>query len=61
MVVQNVSSVGDLLIWTIFTGFLIGFFYLIVLRVIGGLIIYLSILSVIIGTIYGGIALHNTA
>lgn len=49
------------LLWTLLTGFLIGFVYMIVLRLCGGPIVYLSIVGMILGTAYGGYNLYNTS
>lgn len=54
-------AVKDVLLYTLGTAFLIGFIYMIVLRLCGGPIIYVSILAMIGGTGYGGYLLYENA
>ena len=49
------------LLWGLLSGFLIGFVYMIVLRLCGGPIIYASIVAMILGTAYGGWMLYQTS
>jgi len=46
---------------TLGTAFIVGFIYMIVLRVFGGPMIWLSIIGLIGGTIYGGFLLWMTS
>jgi len=50
---------SDLLLMSLGSAFLIGFLYMIVLRIAGGPIIYLSILAMILGTAYGAYMLYD--
>ena len=54
-------SVKELLLYSLASGFLIGFVYMIVLRLCGGPIIYLSILLTIGSSGYGSFLLYNTS
>jgi len=49
------------LLITLGTAFLLGFFYMIFMRLCGGPIVYLSIVLMIAGTGYGGYMLYNTS
>jgi hypothetical protein len=51
----------EVLLYALLTAFLIGFIYLLVLRVLGGPIIYISIVAIIGGCAYGGYMLFATA
>lgn len=53
-------SVRDLLGGTIISAFFIGFIYLIVLKVFGGIIIYASIVAILLGSAAGGLMLWTT-
>ena len=57
--IADVMAVRDLLGWTILSAFIIGFVYLILLRMIGSIIIYASILSILLGTAAGGYLLFD--
>lgn len=50
-----------MLAWTIISSFLIGFIYLIVLRFLGGIIIWCTIFAVIAATLVGGYLLFDTS
>lgn len=52
--IADVMAVRDLLGYTIISAFLIGFIYLILLRMIGSIIIYSSIVAILLGTTGGG-------
>jgi len=56
---SDIMAVQDLLLYSLASGFLIGFVYMIVLRLCGGPIIYLSILLTIGATGYGSFLLYN--
>lgn len=51
----------DLLGWAILSSFLIGFIYLVVLRFLGGIIIWASIFGIVLSTIFGGYMLWDTS
>jgi hypothetical protein len=57
--VNDIVACKEPLLYTLLSGFLVGFVYMIILRVCGGPIIYLSILSMILGSAYGGLQLYN--
>lgn len=59
--IADVMAVRDLLAWTILSAFVIGFIYLILLRMIGSIIIYASIVAIILGTLAGGYMLFDTS
>lgn len=42
--------------YTIFTAFIIGFLYLLILRLLAGIIVYVTIVLIIAGSIAGGLA-----
>lgn len=52
--VEDIMQCKDLLLYSFGTAFIVGFCYMIVLRIAGGPIIYLSILALILSTAYGG-------
>ena len=52
-------AVRDLLAYTVGSAFIIGFIYLILLKAIGGIIIYASIVGIILSTIAGGYMLFD--
>ena len=58
---SDIVATQELLTYSLATAFLLGFVYMIVLRLCGGPIIYLSILSLIGGTTYGGWLLYTTS
>ena len=55
----DIMAAKEVLQLTLLTGFLIGFVYMIVLRLCGGPIIYLSILGMIAGTALGAYMLYE--
>jgi hypothetical protein len=55
--IGDIVAAKNLLLWSLLTGFLIGFIYMIVLRLCGGPIIYFSILGMILTTGYGAFML----
>ena len=57
----DIISAKTLLLWSLLTGFLIGFIYMIVLRLCGGPIVYFSILGMILSTGYGAFMLWQTS
>ena len=57
---SDIVSAREILYWTLLSGFLIGFVYLIFLRLFGGPMVYLSILAIILGTAYGGLMVYQT-
>lgn len=52
--VEDIMVAKDVLVLSFGTAFIVGFCYMIVLRIAGGPIIYLSILAIILSTAYGG-------
>jgi len=56
---SDIMSVKDVLMYSLGSGFIIGFVYMIVLRCCGGPIIYLSILATIGGSGYGAFMLYQ--
>ena len=58
---SDILAAREILQYTLGTAFLIGFIYLIVLRLLGGPIIYISILAILGGCGYGGYMLYETA
>jgi len=59
--IADIMATRDLLAWAILTSFLIGFIYLIVLKFLGGVIIWISIFGMIGGTAVGGFMLWDTS
>jgi hypothetical protein len=59
--VADIYATQEPLLITLGTAFLIGFIYMIVLRLCGGPIIYLSLVAMILGTAYGGFMLFTTS
>ena len=57
----DIIAAREVLLWTLLSAFLIGFIYLFVLRLLGGPIIYISILAILVGCAYGGYMLFETA
>lgn len=55
----DIVAAKEVLIITLFTAFFIGFLYMLVLRLFGGPMIYLSILAMIVGTTIGGYMLYE--
>jgi hypothetical protein len=55
--VGDIIACQTLLLYSLGTAFLIGFIYMIVLRLCGGPIIYFSILGMIVSTGYGAFML----
>jgi hypothetical protein len=55
--IADIVACKNLLAWSMLTGFLIGFIYMVVLRVCGGPMIYISIVGMILGTGYGAFML----
>jgi hypothetical protein len=53
----DIMAARTLLMYSLITAFFIGFVYMIVLRLCGGPIIYLSILGMILSTAYGAFML----
>jgi hypothetical protein len=56
---SDIMAVKDVLMYSLGSGFLIGFVYMIVLRCCGGPIIYLSILATIGASGYGAFMLYQ--
>ena len=59
--ISDIMATSEPLLIAFGTAFLIGFIYMILLRLVGGLIIYSSILLMILGTAYGGYMLFETS
>ena len=59
--IGDVAATADVLLISLASAFLIGFVYMIVLRLCGGPIIYLSIVAMILGTAFGGYMLFDTS
>uniref|UniRef100_A0A7S3ISV9 Choline transporter-like protein n=1 Tax=Strombidium inclinatum TaxID=197538 RepID=A0A7S3ISV9_9SPIT len=59
--ISDIVACKDPLLISFGTAFLLGFIYMIVLRIAGGPIIYLSIVGLILGTAYGGYMLYETS
>ena len=59
--ISDIMATRDLLAWTILTAFLVGFIYLIVLKFLGGIIIWCTIVGIILGIIFGGYMLFTTS
>jgi len=59
--VSDIISAKEVLLITLATGFVLGFVYMIVLRLFGGPMIYLSIFALLIGSICGGYMLFQKA
>jgi len=59
--ISDIAATSGLLAWTLLTAFLVGFLYLIVLRLCGGPMVWISIVLLIIGNIYGGFMLYQTS
>jgi len=59
--VGDIMAAREVLLYTLGTAFLIGFVYLVVLRILGGPIIYISIVAIIGGMAYGGWMLYAEA
>lgn len=59
--IGDIIACQQLLLWSLGTAFLIGFIYMIVLRLCGGPIIYFSILGMIVSTGYGAFMLWQTS
>lgn len=57
----DIIAAKEILLWSLLTAFLIGFVYLLVLRLLGGPIIYISIVLILGGCAYGGYMLFETA
>lgn len=55
---QDIMHTRQVLFITFVTAFFVGFVYMIVLRIAGGPIIYLSILALILCTAAGGLMLN---
>ena len=60
-VMTDIMNVKEVLYWSFLAAFIIGFVFMIVLRIVGGPIIYLSIIGIILGTAYGGYALYEVS
>ena len=58
-ILGDVAATREPLLYAFGTAFLIGFIYMIVLRLCGGPIIYLSILAMILGSAFGGFMLYE--
>ena len=54
----DIVAAKEVLLITILTAFFIGFIYMIVLRLFGGPMIYISIVAMIIGSALGGYMLY---
>lgn len=59
--VADIMATRDLLGWSILTAFLVGFVYLIVLKFLGGIVIWATIFGIVLGTIFGGYMLFDTS
>ena len=57
--VADISACKDVLLISLGSAFLIGFLYMIVLRLCGGPVIYLSLIGMIVGTAGGGYMLFE--
>lgn len=56
----DIIAAREILYWALLTGFLIGFVYMIFMRLFGGPLVYFSILGLILGTAYGGWMVYQT-
>jgi hypothetical protein len=56
----DIMATRGLLTITLFSAFFIGFVYMIIMRLFGGPLIYLSIMFIIIGTLIGATMLKTT-
>ena len=56
--ISDIAAAKEPLLWAILSAFLIGFVYMIVLRLCGGPIVYGSLLAMVLGTAYGGFMLY---
>jgi hypothetical protein len=59
--ISDIISAKEVLLITLGIGFLLGFVYMIVLRLFGGPMIYLSIFALLIGSVVGGYMLNQKA
>ena len=59
--IADIMATRDLLAWALLSSFLIGFIYLIVLRFVGGCVIWATIVGIILGTALGGYMLWDTS
>jgi choline transporter-like protein 2/4/5 len=57
---SDIVSAREILAWALLSGFLIGFVYMIFMRLFGGPLVYFSILGLILGTAYGGFMVYQT-
>lgn len=57
----DILAVQDLLLYSLGSGFLIGFFYMIFLRLCGGPIIYITIVLTIVASGFGSFMLYQTS
>lgn len=57
----DIIAAKEVLLYALLSAFLIGFVYLIVLRILGGPIVYISIVAIIGGLAYSGYMLYATA
>ena len=56
---RDIGKCSDLLVYTIFSAFLVGFLYLILLRFVAGIIVYAAIVVIFLGTAYGGYVIYD--
>ena len=59
--INDIIATKNVLLIALATAFLVGFVYMIVLRIAGGPIIYLSLLALILSSAGGGFMLFQTA
>jgi len=59
--VADIIATGDLLAWGFLVAFFLGFLYLIVLYLLGGCIIWASIIGIVLGIVFGGYMLYTTS
>ena len=60
-VLGDISACSEPILICLGVAFLLGFVYLIVLRILGGPIVYISLLAMIVGTAVGGYFLYQIA
>lgn len=59
--VADIMAVSDLLFYSVLAAFFVGFIYMVVLRFLGGIIIWISILAIILFTLGGAAFLYLEA
>ena len=59
--IADIAAAKEPLLYAIASAFLIGFVYMIVLRLCGGPIVYASLFFMVMGTAYGGLMLYQNS